>query len=204
MTAEERLHWRIVHRHKEGVEADIDEIINRSLTPGPSPVGRGGLPSPGGGRVGDEGEKQFKYNPPLPEELKTRIRELRKNATDPEKLMWSLLRNRGVHDAKFRRQHPVASYILDFYCHEAKLAIELDGSQHLEENKANYYEERTKLLEEQGIKVIRFWNSNVTNKTEEVLNVIWDELEERLAPSPLPPLPAGEGTPFHPRRKGRG
>ena len=193
MSAEERLHWRIVHRHKEGVEADIDEIINRSLTPGPSPVGRGELPSPGGGRVGDEGEKQFKYNPPLPEELKTRIRELRKNATDPEKLMWSLLRNRGVHDAKFRRQHPVASYILDFYCHEAKLAIELDGSQHLEENKANYDEERTKLLEEQGIKVIRFWNSNVTNKTEEVLNMIWDELEERLAPSPLAPLPQGEG-----------
>ena len=87
MTAEERLHWRIVHRHKEGVEADIDEIINRPLTPGPSPVGRGELPSPAGGRVGDEGEKQFKYNPPLPEELKTRIRELRKNATDPEKLM---------------------------------------------------------------------------------------------------------------------
>ena len=205
MTPEERLHWRIVHRHKEGVEADIDEIINRSLTHSPSPAGRlalagsrpergrRGLPSPLGGRAGDEGEKQFKYNPPLPEELKARIRELRKNATNPEKLMWSFLRNRAVHDAKFRRQHPVASYILDFYCHEAKLAIELDGSQHSEDEQIKYDEERTKTLGEQGIKVIRFWNSDVSNKTEDVLNVIWDELDERIAPSPLTPLPPGEG-----------
>ena len=204
MSAEERLHWRIVHRHKEGVEADIDEIINRSLAPGPSPLGRGELPSPGGGRVGDEGEKLRKYNPRLPEELKARIRELRQKATDPEQLMWKLLRNRAVHDVKFRRQHPVASYILDFYCHEAKLAIELDGSQHLEEKQAKYDEGRAKILEEQGIKVIRFWNSDVTNKTEEVLNVIWDELEERLSPSPLAPLPKGEGTSLPPRGKGRG
>ncbi len=191
MTPEERLHWSIVHRHKEGVEADIDEIIFRES---PSPPGRGQ----------GEGEKQFKYNPPLPEELKARIRELRKNATDPEKLMWSLLRNRAVHDAKFRRQHPVASYVLDFYCNEAKLAIELDGSQHNEDEQIKYDEERTKILEEQGIKVIRFWNSEITNKTEEVLNVIWDELVERLAPSPLAPLPAGEGNSLPPRGKGRG
>ncbi|MFZ5921131.1 MAG: homocysteine S-methyltransferase family protein [Chloroflexota bacterium] len=204
MTPEQRLHWKIVHRHKEGVEADIDEIINRPLTPSPSPKGIGELPSPEGGRVGDKGEKPRKYNPRLPEELKTRIRELRQNATDPEKLMWSILRNRAIHDAKFRRQHLIASYILDFYCHKAKLAIELDGSQHLEEEQANYDEERTKLLEEQGIKVIRFWNSDVTNKTEEVLNVIWDELEERLAPSPLTPLPVGEGDSLPPSGEGSG
>jgi methylmalonyl-CoA mutase cobalamin-binding domain/chain len=212
MTPEQRLHWRIVHRHKEGVEADIDEIINRSLTPNPSPAGRGEqLPSPLGGRAGEgapkgfEGEKSRKYNPRLPDELKARIRELRQSATDPEQLMWNLLRNRAVHDAKFRRQHPVASYILDFYCHEAKLAIELDGSRHLEESQANYDEERTRILGEQSIKVIRFWNSDVTNKTEEVLNVIWDELEERLAPSPLTPLPQGEGNnPLPPSGEGLG
>jgi 5-methyltetrahydrofolate--homocysteine methyltransferase len=118
--------------------------------------------------------------------------------------MWSILRNRTVHDAKFRRQHPVAGYILDFYCHEAKLAIELDGSQHLEEDQAKYDEERSKTLEEQGIKVIRFWNSDITNKTEEVLNVIWNELEERLAPSPLTPLPQGEGDSLPPSGEGQG
>jgi len=210
MTAEQRLHWRIVHRHKEGVEADIDEIINRSLTPNPSPAGRGALPSPLGGRAGEsapqgyEGGRPRKYNPRLPDELKVRIRELRENATDPEKLMWNLLRNRAVHGAKFRRQHPVASYILDFYCHDAKLAIELDGSQHLEEDQAKYDDERTQMLTEQNIKVIRFWNSDVTSKTEEVLNVIWNELEERLAPSPLAPLPQGEGYSLPPSGEGSG
>ncbi len=204
MTPEQRLHWRIIHRHKEGVEADIDEIINRSLTPSPSPAGRGELPSPLGGRAGDEGEKLRKYNPRLPEELKARIRELRQGATDPEQLMWKLIRNRTVHEAKFRRQHPIAGYILDFYCHEAKLAIELDGSQHLEDDQATYDEERTKTLEEQGIKVLQFWNNDVSNKTEEVLNVIWNELDERLAPSPLTPLPQGEGDSLPPRGKGWG
>src|SRR5688572_19613784 len=162
MTPEQRLHWKIVHRKKEGVEADIDEIINRSLTPNPSPVGEGdSLPSPLGRRAGDEGEvKPLKFNPRLPDELKERIRKLRKNSTEAEQLMWNILRNRGFHDAKFRRQYPKAGFILDFYCHEAKLCVELDGSQHNEDAQVTYDEERTKILQEkQGIHVVRFWNS---------------------------------------------
>ena len=193
MAPEQRLHWKIVHRHKEGVEADIDEIITRSLTPNPSPAGRGGLPSPLGGRVGDEG-KPRKYNPRLPEELKARIRDLRQNATEAEQFMWKILRNRNFHNAKFRRQYPLASFILDFYCHEAKLCVELDGNQHAEGEQVHYDEERTKILREQhGVQVIRFWNSDVLNKTENVLEEIWGVLESRLAPSPLAPLPKGEG-----------
>ncbi|MCB0119928.1 MAG: DUF559 domain-containing protein, partial [Anaerolineales bacterium] len=195
MTPEQRLHWKILHRVKDGVEADIDEIINRSLTPNPSPVGEGDLPpSPLGGRAGDEG-KPHKYNPRLPEELKARIRELRKESTEAEQLMWNILRNRAFHDVKFRRQHPMEGYILDFYCHEAKLCIELDGSQHNEDDAIHYDEERTKILQEkQGVKVVRFWNSDVLNKTEEVLNEIWNILDERLTPSPLTPLPLERGT----------
>jgi len=208
MTPEQRLHWKIVHRKKEGVEADIDEIITRSLTPNPSLEGRGGLPSPFGGRVGDEGGLPLplgegrgegiprEYNPRLPDELKKRIRELRKNVTDAEKLLWRILRNRGFHDAKFRRQHPKEGFILDFYCHEAKLCVELDGSQHKEDEQVKYDEERTKILfERRGIKVIRFWNSDVLNKTEEVLNVLWDLLDERLPSNSLTPSPSpvGEG-----------
>jgi methylmalonyl-CoA mutase cobalamin-binding domain/chain len=184
MTPEERLHWCIVHRHKEGVEADIDEIIERESSP--LPVGEGV-----GVRENSEGD--IKINLSLPDALLERVRELRRNATDPEKLMWGLLRNRTVHNAKFRRQHPVASYVLYFYCHEAKLAIELDGSQNLEDKQAKHDEERTRILEDQGIKVIRFWNSDVTNKTEEVLNVIWDELEERLPALTPGPSPSGGG-----------
>ena len=196
MTPEQRLHWKIVHRHKEGVEADIDEIINR------------GLPSPLGGRAGDEsapplpsgegwGEgKPIKFNPRLPDELKERIRELRKNSTEAEQLMWRILRNRAFHDAEFRRQHPKAGFILDFYCREARLCVELDGSQHNEDDQVKYDEERTNILQEQhGIKVIRFWNSDVLNKTEDVLNVLWDLLDERLPANSLTPNPSpvGEG-----------
>ncbi len=198
MTPEQRLHWKIVHRKKDGVEADIDGIINRALTPNPSPVGEGdSLPSPLGRRAGDEGEgKPIKHNPRLPEELKERIRELRKNSTEAEQLMWKILRNRGFHDAKFRRQHPKAGFILDFYCHEAKLCVELDGSQHNEDEQVRYDEARTKILQEQHkIKVIRFWNSDVLNKTDDVLNVLWDLLDERLPANTLTPNPSpvGEG-----------
>lgn len=196
MTPEQRLHWKILHRVKEGVEADIDEIINRTLTPNPSPIGEGdSLPSPLGGRAGDEGNPH-KYNPRLPEELKARVRELRKNSTDAEQLMWKILHNRGFHDAKFRRQHPKLGFILDFYCHEAKLCVELDGSQHNEDEQVKYDKERTKILnEKQGIHVIRFWNSDILNKTETVLNVLWDLLEERLPAKSLTPTlpPTGEG-----------
>ena len=195
MTPEQRLHWKIVHRHKEGVEADIDEIINR-VPPLPSGEGWG------------EG-KPLKFNPRLPEELKERIRELRKNSTEAEQLMWKILRNRGFHDAKFRRQHPKAGFILDFYCHEAKLYIELDGSQHNEDEQIQYDEERTKILQEQqGIKVIRFWNSDVLNKTEDVLNVLWDLLDERLPANSLTPNPSpvgeGDASSLLPRGEGLG
>ena len=205
MTAEQRLHWKIVHRHKEGVEADIDEIINRSLTPNPSPEERGGLPSPFGGRAGDEGDRNFKFNPRLPDELKERIRELRRNSTEAEQLLWKILRNRGFHDMKFRRQYPLAGYILDFYCHEVKLGVELDGSQHTEDDQVIYDEERTRILRDQhGVHVIRFWNSDVLNRTEEVLTELWNVIDQRLAPSPLTPLPKGEEDSIPPSREGSG
>lgn len=207
MTVAERLHWRILARHKENIEADVDEII-LSLTPQPplptgegeqrpsprgeSTGGDGALPSPHGGGAGGEGA--HKYNPRLPAELKARIRELRQNATDAEKLMWGLLRNHAFHNAKFRRQHPVGGYILDFYCHEAKIAVELDGSQHDQDEQRKYDDERTQVLcEQHGIKVIRFKNSDLFQHTEETLNMLWNVLDERLSLTPQPPLHAGEG-----------
>ncbi len=205
MSAAQRIHWRIVARHKENIEADIDALIGElTLTPGPSLAGRGGLPSSFGGRAGDE-EKPRHYNPRLPDELKARIRKMRHNATNAEALLWKILRNCGFHGAKFRRQHPVGGYILDFYCHEAKLAIELDGRQHAQDEQARYDEERTQILREQhGIDVIRFWNSDLLNDTEKVLNTLWDVLDERLASSPLAPLPKGEEDSLPPSGEGLG
>ena len=86
------------------------------------------------------------------------------------------VRDRRLNDAKFRRQVPIGNYIIDFVCQEAKLIIELDGSQHLEQQ--DYDEERTKYLEAHGYRVLRFWNNHVTNDIESVLQVIWNALDK--------------------------
>jgi len=116
------------------------------------------------------------YKRPLPPELLARVRELRQNATDAEKLLWALLRNRALAGFKFRRQHPVQGYILDFYSQEAHLAIEVDGGVHAVPEKSDYDSERTRILAENGIRVIRFWNSQVLNGTEQVVEVIYHAL----------------------------
>ncbi len=131
------------------------------------------------------------HHAPLPESLRTHARELRKEATDAESLLWNLLRGNQLSGKKFRCQHPLGNYILDFYCHDAKLAIELDGGQHAEHNQLKHDEKRSAWLEQQGINVLRFWNNEVLENTEGVLQVILEKLSARsLTP---PPLPEGEG-----------
>ncbi|MBA4381668.1 MAG: ATP-dependent helicase, partial [Sideroxydans sp.] len=126
----------------------------------------------------------------LSEELLTHARELRKNATDAENLLWQILRRNQLHGFGFRRQHPLGPYILDFYCHQAKLVIELDGGQHAEESQLKHDEARSAWLKEQGITVLRFWNNEALANTEGMLQ----KISEVLASSPLPnPPPEGEG-----------
>ena len=114
----------------------------------------------------------------LPPVILERCRELRQTATPPENIHWGLLRNHRLKNAKFRRQHPIGNYILDFYCHDARLAIELDGSGHLEEAALSYDQARTEYLQKQGIIVLRFWNDEILNQLEGVLSVIWEALPE--------------------------
>ena len=160
------------------------------------------LPSPSGRGAGGEGSRSTKI--PLPEELLAFARKLREEQTDAEQLVWGLVRDRRIHGAKFRRQHPLEisgkKIILDFYCHEAKLALELDGSQHFDA--AAKDEVRSAALKSQGIEVLRFWNNDVLGKTEAVLETIWNALEEKMAapsasthPSPpsLTPGPSPDG-----------
>lgn len=80
---------------------------------------------------------------------------------------------------KFRRQHPIGPYIVDFYCRKAQLAIEIDGGQHNQDDQLLYEQRRTAYLEEQGIKVLRFWNHDVLRETETVLEVIRQVLIDR-------------------------
>ncbi len=135
--------------------------------------------------AGGEGELA-PHRPPIPPALLAHCRELRKNATDAEALLWRLLRNSQVADAKFRRQHPAAGYILDFYCHEARLAIEVDGGGHLDEKQAAYDATRTAALEAAGIRVLRFWNHEVLQQTEAVLKCIWDAVQFPSPPASPP------------------
>ncbi len=105
-----------------------------------------------------------------------RANELRHAETEAEKKLWSLLRNRQLKGKKFRRQHAFTNYILDFYCHECKLAVELDGGHHLDPENKEHDTARTRLLEEYGITVLRFRNYEVLNKPGKVLERIADSL----------------------------
>ena len=94
-------------------------------------------------------------------------RALRVGSTDAERLVWSKLRNRQVDGWKFRRQVPLGRFIVDFLCADAKLIVELDGGQHGEA--LNYDAARTKWLNENGYQVVRFWNNDVMNNIDGVL-----------------------------------
>jgi len=102
--------------------------------------------------------------------------ELRKRETEAEQKLWALLRNRQLKGKKFRRQHAITKYIVDFYCHECKLAIELDGYHHKKDDVKEYDKARTVLLSEYGITVLRFWNEEVIQEIEIVLEKIASHL----------------------------
>lgn len=112
-------------------------------------------------------------------------RKLRKVDTWAEQLLWRWLRDRRFSAYKFRRQHPMGPYVLDFFCNEAKLNIELDGSQHGYPELAQADAERDRWLEERGIKVLRYWNGRLRSEKQVVRDAIWSALQAR-APKPLP------------------
>ncbi|MFO0753985.1 MAG: endonuclease domain-containing protein [Thermodesulfovibrionales bacterium] len=101
--------------------------------------------------------------------LKKQRRELRHNQTDAEKALWAKVRNRGFHGMKFFRQYSIGRYIVDFYCPEMKLAVELDGGQHTHSTKREQDAARTEYLKRQGIEIMRFWNHEVLLALQSVL-----------------------------------
>ncbi len=100
-------------------------------------------------------------------------RNLRRNQTDAETRLWRLLRAKRLAGVKFKRQVPVGPYVADFACVQQRLIIELDGSQHLD---SDYDRVRTQYLDERGWRVLRFWNSDLSQNREGVLTVIADAL----------------------------
>jgi len=105
-----------------------------------------------------------------------RARRLRRDQTLFEEQLWKCLRDRRFSQFKFRRQHPIGSYIADFVCLECKLIVEMDGSQHAENN--SYDEERDQWLAERGYRVLRIWNNQWVCQRENVLQAILNALRE--------------------------
>ncbi|MDD5769957.1 MAG: endonuclease domain-containing protein [Candidatus Gracilibacteria bacterium] len=101
--------------------------------------------------------------------LKPTRKTLRTNQTKPEEIFWNKVRNKQFHGLKFRRQHSIGRYILDFYCSELKLCIEIDGDNHFESEGIEYDNIRTEFVETVGIKVIRFTNKEIMENIEGVL-----------------------------------
>jgi very-short-patch-repair endonuclease len=116
----------------------------------------------------------------VPARLLDAARALRKDMTDAEHLLWFCLRRNHLGGFGFRRQHPIERFVLDFYCCEAKLAVELDGGQHNEDATFSSDLQRTAFLEQHGIMIVRIWNNEVFQNLEGVLQKIYDVLLERV------------------------
>jgi very-short-patch-repair endonuclease len=127
------------------------------------------------------------HKPPLPTRSHDNALKLRDSQTDAERKLWQCLRGGQLDGLKFRRQHPLPPYILDFYCDALKLVVELDGSQHNVRSDAV----RDRFLRQQGMIVLRFWDNDVLLQTDAVVQAIFTHANDRtLTP---PPLPEGEG-----------
>lgn len=146
-----------------------------------------GAPSPQRGEGGGEGrsettimpnEKLHRIYPPVLQAA----HELRQPQTPAEQKLWSHLRNRQLDGFKFRRQHPIDRFIIDFYCAEAKLCIEIDGDSHAEQ--IDYDQARTEYLTERGYTMIRYTNREVFGQIEAVSQNIVDECRRLIPPSP--------------------
>jgi len=148
----------------------IRRVIKR-LTPGPSPE-----------REGNYAENLFKGATPI---LFKNANQLKQNRTEAEELLWQALRNKQIENCKFRRQHPMGNFIADFYCHEKKLIVEVDGGYHNEAEQKEYDAARTQAINEFSVRVMRFTNEEILNSLPEVLKKIAEKLNA--------PSPQGEG-----------
>jgi very-short-patch-repair endonuclease len=103
--------------------------------------------------------------------------------TETEKILWEMLKDRNIFKARFRRQHPIGIFIIDFYCHEYKLAIEIDGEIHLKNEVIEYDDGRSNVVENFGVKILRFTNNEVftdLKKVKEEILIIIGSLEPPL------------------------
>lgn len=179
--------WREARRNspspqplsRQGRGAMATDVLNDTgmLTPLP----------PRGGGAGGEGAKARQVTSPIQQQ---HARELRNHQTPTERDLWQQLRAKRFAGFKFRRQQPLGRYIVDFVCFEQRLIVELDGSQHADQQ--DYDAERDAWLQAQGFRVLRFWNNQWSAQPEAVLEAIWLGLQQE-PPLPNPSPARGEG-----------
>ncbi|MGO4524556.1 endonuclease domain-containing protein [Microvirga sp. 2MCAF35] len=130
-----------------------------------------------------------------------RARKLRSNATEPEQHLWRALKTIPVYGSHFRRQVPIGPYIADFACLKARLVIELDGGHHSQDDIAAKDEARTQWLEKEGYRVVRFWNAELFENLNGILDTIYAALycspQAEAVALPTPPRPVGRPSPTH-------
>jgi very-short-patch-repair endonuclease len=119
---------------------------------------------------------------------RARARTLRQNMTEAERQVWQILRSHQMKERKFRRQVPIGRYIADFVCHEARLIVEIDGGQH--DRSSPREAERSVFLENEGYRILRFWNNEVLANLAGVQETIADELS-RITPTQTLPHQGG-------------
>src|SRR5215469_15263477 len=146
-------------------------------------------PSMGEGRGGGDGKDRSMVKKAPSAGAGERARTLRRDMTEAEQRLWQMLRSRQTEGYQFRRQAPIGRFIADFVCHAARLIVEIDGGQHniTSEEEAS----RTRFLEGEGYRVLRFWNNQVLDNPEGVRSVIAENLH-RVTPTPPSPI-KGEG-----------
>lgn len=148
---------------------DLVEEMIRALSPLPTSPSRGG-------------DCPYKTaDPALYEQLKEKAEEMRKNPTEAESAMWEMLRGKNL-DAKFRRQHIIGDYIVDFVCLDKQLVVELDGGYHNDSEQKELDRQRTKFLQSKGFSVLRFTNEEVLGNTGETLSIISNALKHLSTP----------------------
>jgi len=116
--------------------------------------------------------------------LTNKAKQLRKDATDTENILWNHLKAKRLNGLKFRRQQPIGKYIVDFVCLEKKIVVELDGGQHFDQIERD--KKRDQWLKEQGYNVIRFWNHEFLENQTEALELIVNCCQGHPTPNPFP------------------
>ena len=147
----------------------------------------------------EHGKEWFRENDKGYSRPTERSRELRRNATEAERKLWGALKARQIRGVRFNRQFPVGQYICDFASREKRVVIELDGGQH--SATVDYDARRTRFLESEGYKVLRFWNNEVMDNLEGVVARIGEMLDNM--PSPAPSREREGSLWIHPLRGGR-